>query len=167
MTEAPPFTYCGVDLFGPFLIKVKRSMDKRYGIIFTCLSSRAVHLESSHSLETDSFIMALRRFISRRGNIRMIRSDNGTNFVGADNELREEFLKMNHDKISNFLLNNNADWISWKRNTLYASNHGGVWERQIRSARNILNALLKTNSTILNEESFYYKFATIDSTNFK
>ena len=60
---------------------------KRYGALFTCLVSRAVHIEVASSLESSSFIQALRRFIARRGPVREIRTDNGTNFVGARNEL--------------------------------------------------------------------------------
>ena len=92
MEAAPPFTYTCVDLFGPFYIKVRRSVVKRYGVLLTCLASRAVHLEVAHTLETDAFIMVLRRFISRRGNVRLIRSDNGTYFAGADKQLHEEFI---------------------------------------------------------------------------
>ena len=89
--EAPPFSYCGVDMFGPFYIKERRKELKRYCALFTCLSCRAVHIETTNSMETDSFIQALRRFISRRGNVRMIRSDNGSNFVGAENEFKKCF----------------------------------------------------------------------------
>ena len=78
--EAPPFTYCAVDMFGPFTVRVKRSDMKRYGAMFTCLASRAVHIEVTHSLDTDSFIQALRRLFACRGNVRQIRSDNGSNF---------------------------------------------------------------------------------------
>jgi len=85
--DAPVFTNCGVDLFGPFLIKQGKKVLKRYVIMFTCLASRAVHIESTTSLETDTFIQALHRFIARRSNVRMLRCDNGTNFVGAKNEL--------------------------------------------------------------------------------
>ena len=75
-----PFTYCAVDYFGPWTIKDGRKEVKRYGVLFTCLASRAIHLEVASSLETDSFINALRRFILRRGTLRC---DQGTNFVGA------------------------------------------------------------------------------------
>ena len=61
---APLFTQCGVDYFGPFLIKEKRKEVKQYGALFTFLNSRAVHIDVANSLETDSFIMALRWFIS-------------------------------------------------------------------------------------------------------
>ena len=75
MQEAPPFTYCSVDYFSPFYIKDKRKEIKRYGSSFTCLASRAVHIEVADSLDTDSFIMALRRFINLRGNISELRYD--------------------------------------------------------------------------------------------
>ena len=83
LKEEPPFTHCRVDIFGPFLIKESRNTLKRYGAVFTCLASRAIHIEMIKTMDTDSFILALRRFISRRGNIRKIRCDN---FVGAERE---------------------------------------------------------------------------------
>ena len=73
----------GIDYFGPFLVKQGRSEVKRYGCIFTCLTSRAIHLEVAHTLETDSFLAALLRFMSRRGSPKVIRSDNGTNLTRA------------------------------------------------------------------------------------
>ena len=80
----PPFTYCGVDYFGPWHVQRRRSVLKRYGALFTCLASRAVHIEVADSLETDSFINALRRLICRRGSVREIRCYRGTNFIGAE-----------------------------------------------------------------------------------
>ena len=151
--EAPPFTYCGVDLFGPFAIKEGRKLLKRYGVIFTCFGSRAVHIETVNSLETDSFIQALRRFMSRRGAVRQIFSDNGGNFIGAERELQKEFESMDHTKIGHFAKNKNTDWIVWKKNVPAASHMGGVWERQIRSIRAILSSLLKNHGNILNDES--------------
>ena len=136
LQEEPSFSYCGVDMFGPFHIKECRNTLKRYGELFTCLVSRAIHIEMTKSMETDSFILGLRRFIARRGNVRTIRCDHGSNFVGAERELSKS-IKMNHSKIQRFMLNQNADWIVWKRNPTLASHMGGVWERQIRSARSI------------------------------
>lgn len=153
-SEVAPFTYSGVDMFGPFLIKEGRKELKRYGALFTCFSSRAIHLESTNSLETDSFIMALRRFISRRGDVRRLRSDNGTNFVGASAELKKAVKEMDQQKIAEFLLRNNTDWIGWDFNTPTASHMGGVWERQIRSCRSILSSLLNNHSHSLNDECF-------------
>ena len=75
ITPSPPFTYCGVDYFGPFFIKQERKEAKRYGAIFSCLASRAVHIEATDSLETNSFLNAIRRFVARRGPVHEIRSD--------------------------------------------------------------------------------------------
>ena len=89
LESSPPFTYCAVDYRGPWHIKEGRKEVKKYIALFTCMASRAVHLEVSNSLETDSFINALRPFICRRGPVRQLRSDQGTNFIGAKRELRE------------------------------------------------------------------------------
>lgn len=141
---APQFSYCALDYFDPWYVKEGRKEVKRYGALFTCLASRAVHIEVAHSMETDSFLQALRRFTCRRGPIRELRSDQGTNFVGA--ALRE----MGDEKIKAELLKENIDWI---RNPATASNFGGVWERQIRSVRNIMAALMKQHGHSLNDES--------------
>lgn len=84
-----PFTYCGVDYFGPMLVTIGRRHEKRWEAIFTCMTTRAIHLELTSSLSTDSAIMALQRMSNRRGTPSEIFSDNGTNFIGMNNELRE------------------------------------------------------------------------------
>ena len=129
-----PFTYCGLDMFGPHYIKMGRKQHKRYVALFTYLASRAAHLEPCYYMTTDSFINALRRFITRRGNIRSIRTDNGSNFIGAEHELTAAFLEMDQKQITNFLSCMNCNWIIWKRNPPSGSHMGGIWERMIRSA---------------------------------
>ena len=114
-------------------------------------------------METDSFIQALRRFIARRGNIRLIRCDNGTNFVGAKSELQRSLSEMDEDKISHFLQNGGADWVTWKNNPPSGSHMGGVWEHQIKSARVILSALLKQHGTSLNDESLITLLTEVES----
>ena len=91
--------------------------------------------------------------IAGRGNVRTIRSDNGGNFIGPDNELKRCFQEMDHKKIEHFLQDNGTDWLIWNKNTPTASHMGGVWERQIRSARSILSSLLKTHGHSMNDES--------------
>ena len=71
-----PFTHTGVDCFGPFSVKRARSTVKRYGLVCTCMTTRAVHIEVLDNMDTDSFLNALRRFISRRGQLKSINSDN-------------------------------------------------------------------------------------------
>ena len=105
-------------------------------------------------METDSFIQPLRRFMARRGKVRSIRSDNGTNLVGTDNELRKALKEMNQKQIRDYLLRNGTVWITWYKYPPGASHMGGVWEYQIRSVRGILAALLKTHGHSLNDEGF-------------
>ena len=109
--------------------------------------------QGTKNLETDSFILALRQFIARRGNVKSILCDNGGNFAGAKNELAKCIKEMDHNKIREFLLKQNADWIQWKMNPPLASHMGSVWEGQIRSAHAIPSSILKTHSTSLDDES--------------
>lgn len=149
-SELPPFTNVGVDYFGPFEVKRGRAMVKRYGVIFTCMASRAVHLEVAHSMTTDSCINAIRRFICRRGQVRQMRSDNGTNFIGAERELREAIAAIDHHHIHKVLLPKEIDWIF---NPPAASHHGGVWERLIRMVRKVLFSVLQQQT--LDDESLH------------
>ena len=153
LEPTPPFTYCAVDYFGPWYIKKGRSEHKRYGVLFTCMASRAIHLEVAHTLDADSFINAYRRFVGRRGPVRQLRSDQGTNFVGAKNELKKALQEMDSDKMRRELLKRNCDWINFKMNVPNASHMDGVWERQIRTVRNIMSSLLDHHGTQLDDES--------------
>lgn len=138
--DKPPFTYVGIDYFGPLMVKSGRSCVKRYGCLFSCLTTRAVHIEIAHSLTTDSFISAYQRFTSRRGHPEKLFSDNGTNLVSGDKELKKSLEEWNQSKIGRYLVQRNIDWHF---NPPYASNMGGAWERMIRSTRTILKALAK------------------------
>jgi hypothetical protein len=145
-----PFTNVGIDYFGPFYVKRGRSTEKRYGVIFSCLESRAVHLEIAYSLDTSSFLNVLRRFISRRGQPQLIRSDNGTNLVGGNSELKRSIEEWNQIQIKNTLQQKNTEWIF---HPPAASNFGGVWEREIRTARKILNSLLLEQRIKLSDDN--------------
>jgi len=152
----PCFTHTGVDYFGPLNIKRGRSLVKRWGAIFTCLNSRAVHLELASSLETDCFINLLRRFLNRRGAPRFIYSDNGTNFVGAERELKTAIENWNQTQINKELLQRGTQWVFQPPKASHAS---GVWERLIRSTGKALKAILKESLveeelavTVLTEE---------------
>ena len=153
LEENPPFAYSAVDYFGPFFIKEGRRELKRYGVLFTCMSSRAVHLETAASLTTDSFLNAYRRFIGRRGPVRQLRSDQGTNFIGASNELKAALSEMNQDTLKKEIARTSCDWITFKMNVPSASHMGGTWERQIRTVRSVLSALLHDHGRQLDDES--------------
>ena len=150
----PPFSYSGMDMFGPFRIKDGRKQAKRFVALFTCFASRAVHLETTTEMSTDSFIQALRRFQARRGPVISIKSDNGKNFIGAENEYRKAFREMDHEKINSFQVNKSCDWIIWEKTPPEASHMGGIWERQIRTVRGVLASILDEHSCTLNDESF-------------
>ena len=138
-------------IFCPFQIKIHRSLVKRYGCVFTCLYSRAIHIEVCNDLSSDSFILALRRFISIRGPVSCIRCDQGTNFVGASNELKLPLEKMEEGPIKSFLLSQNCQ-IEFVFNPPSASHFGGVFERQIGTIRKVLSGLLLEQSTSLTDE---------------
>ena len=158
--DEPPFNRIGIDAFGPFLVTRKRSAEKRYGLIFTCLNSRATHIEVLFTLTADSFIQALTRFLARRGPIQVIRCDQGTNFVAADKELKESIKKWNSKKIEDALLQKN---IEFKFNPPGASHHGGVWERQIRTIRKVLSGLTKEQAIKFSDESLATLFCEVES----
>ena len=163
ITPAAPFTYSGMDVFGPWYIKEGRKELKRWGLIFTCLSSRAVHLETLNSMETDAFINALRRFINRRGKVRELRCDQGTNFVGGRNELNAALREVNTDSVKNFLVTQDCDLIEFKMNVPSASHMGGIWERLIRTVRSVLSGLLEDHAQQLDDESLRTLFTEAEN----
>ena len=152
LEAAPPFTYSGVDLFGPFYVHERRSQSKRWGVLFTCLSCRAVHIETVSSLSTDSFLNAYRRFVCRRGPVRVLRCDRGTNFVGGKRALEEALEEMDSDKVRRELLKEDCDWVTMKLNFPFSSHMGGAWERMIGSARTVLDGLLRQIDARLDDE---------------
>ncbi|XP_058448759.1 uncharacterized protein LOC131428730 [Malaya genurostris] len=133
----------GVDYFGPMTVSVGRRSEKRWGVIATCLTVRAIHLEVAHSLTTDSCIMALRNVIARRGIPNAIYSDRGTNFVGANKELRTQFDQLDHDKISAVFVTSHTTWSFIPP---MSPHMGGAWERLIRTVKQNLDRLLPNRS---------------------
>ena len=123
----PPFTNKGVDYFGPISVKRGWVTEKRWGCIFTCLTTRAVHLEVAGSLSTDPFILALRRFCGRRGNAETICSDNGTNFVRANRELGEALRSLSQERITGELA---WEGITWYFNLSSSPHMGGIFLSQ-------------------------------------
>nr|XP_043069244.1 uncharacterized protein LOC122322057 [Drosophila bipectinata] len=134
-----PFSYTGVDYFGPLMVRVRRSSEKRYGVLFTCLSTRAIHLEVAYSLTTDSCILAVRSFMARRGCPVELWSDNGTNFQGACTELRRAFEDMDKDLLSREFT---GPQMTWKFIPPASPHMGGAWERLVRSVKTALESIL-------------------------
>ncbi|XP_065094088.1 uncharacterized protein LOC135714635 [Ochlerotatus camptorhynchus] len=152
-----PFTYVGVDIFGPYLIRIGRSAVKRWVCLFTCLTVRAIHLEVVASLSTDSCKKVIRRFIARRGSPQEIYSDNGTNFVGANRDLVDEVKKINIELSSTFT---NTE-TQWRFNPPSAPHMGGCWERMVRAVKSALGSIPAVRK--LDEESLATVLAEAES----
>lgn len=132
-----PFSHVGVDYFGPLTVKIGRRFEKRWGAIFTCLTTRAIHLELATALSTDAFFLIFRCFVSRRGQPLSLYSDNGTNFRGAAAEL-QSLLAVHIQK----LVQERYTSIKWHFNPPSAPHMGGAWERLVRSVKTSLEKAL-------------------------
>ncbi len=134
----PAFYSTGMDCFGPFLIKIGRRNEKRWGIIFKCMTTRATHLDLLTSIDSDSFLMSLRRFIARRGKPYELLCDQGTNFKGGQRELNDAFAAL-QDELQSHLANQQ---IKFTYNPPSAPHFGGCWEREIRSIKAALRVTI-------------------------
>ncbi|XP_055529042.1 uncharacterized protein LOC129721026 [Wyeomyia smithii] len=132
-----PFSFVGVDYMGPFEVTVGRRREKRWIALFTCLVTRAVHLEVVHGLTTQSCLMAINRFIGRRDWPIEFLSDNGTNFQGASKELAALIKDIEFDCADEYT---NAK-TKWTFNPPASPHMGGVWERLVRSVKEALKSL--------------------------
>ena len=156
--EAPPFSKCGVDLFGPMFIKQGRKRLKRWGVLFTCLTVRGIHLEVVENSDTDSFINAFRRFTNRRGCPENVYSDCGTNFQGAVNELNEFRSSLDKPKITRAAAEMN---ITWDFNPPASPHMGGAWERLIRSVKEVMTGLM--SDRVLTDPQLYTLFTEVEN----
>lgn len=156
ITPGLPFTTVGVDTFGPWTVLARKTRggvinNKRWAIMFSCLTTRAIHIEVIEEMSSSSFINALRRFEAIRGPVKVFRSDKGTNFVGATDELGIQTLNVEDGPIKKHLRENGTVWIF---NSPHSSHMGGSWERMIGLTRRILDAiLLDLNSKQLTHET--------------
>jgi hypothetical protein len=126
-----------VDYFGPIEVTIFRRVVKRWGVIFTCLNCRCVHLEMAYSLDTSSFICCLDRFMNRRGVPATLHGGNGTNFLGAQRQLAECLDNLSQSAIIGHL---NRKMTKWYFNPPAAPHFRGVWERMVRAAKEALVA---------------------------
>lgn len=156
ITPGPPFTSVGIDAFGPWQVATRKTRggaanSKRWGIIFTCLFCRAVHIEIVEEMSSSSFINAFRRFLAIRGPVKFIHSDRGSDFIGAAEEMKMNTVKVEEGPVQEFLRNSGITWIF---NVPHASHMGGIWERMIGMTRKILDSmLLESRSKPLTHET--------------
>ena len=144
------FTTTAVDYGGPFLTKQGRgkTRTKRYLCLFTCLATRAVHLEMAWALDTNSFLEAFTRMTNRRGVPATVYSDQGTNFQGANNELKDLLAQFDQEKITNTMTTKGVKWVF---NPPNAPHFGGAHEALIKSSKKAMKATLE-NADITDEE---------------
>ncbi|CAB4009017.1 PREDICTED: uncharacterized protein LOC107357656 [Paramuricea clavata] len=142
----PPFTNVGFDVFGPWTVQTRKLRggalnSKRWGLVFTCLNCRAIHIEVLQSVDANSFICALRRFFAIRGPPVLLRCDRGTNFVGGRSELNDALNSMDRGAINRCVTDQNCEWLF---NPPHASHFGGAWERQIGTIRRVLEGMFSS-----------------------
>ncbi|KAB0798114.1 hypothetical protein PPYR_09107 [Photinus pyralis] len=154
VTKHFPFSVVGVDYAGPLIIKDKKGRgsksSKCYVCVFICFSVKAVHIEVVSDLTTNSFLMALRRFAARRGKPAKIYSDNGSNFVGANNKLKDflAFIKSNNADISNSCVDEGIEWHFIPPNSPH---FGGLWEAGVKSVKSHLRRVAGNASLTFEE----------------
>jgi len=148
ITKGAPFQTVGIDFAGPLYVREGCQSSKAYICLFTCATTRAVHLELVGSLSTHSFLASFRRFISRRGLPKVIISDNALAFHRASKELRSIWKTLVQKEVKEYFSGNH---IEWKFNIPRAPWHGGFFERMIQTVKGCLKKILGKSS--LNFES--------------
>ncbi|XP_068209142.1 uncharacterized protein [Palaemon carinicauda] len=150
-----PFYRTGVDLFGPFFVKRGRAQIKHWGVIFTCLNMRAIHLEVASNLRSDKILSVFRRFLARCGQVKTVRCDCGTNIVGSWKFLDSSYEFLAGNKVRNELLGccdiaigghskqrwkqvkhmSEQFWARWKREFLLGLQQRQKWFKERRNVR--------------------------------
>lgn len=153
---APPFSRSSVDYMGPFSVRVggprSRTVVKTYGVVFVCMVTRAVHLELAENLSTGAFLDVYDRFIHRRGICQILYSDNGTQFVGANRQMKKDLALWSSEEAHQQLAGNGTEW---RFITAGAPHHGGLWEAAVKSSKKHL--LKVVGRRVL----AYYQLATL------
>ena len=160
LKPSPPFYYTGLDLFDPIYTKdtvKKRVKMKSYGIIFNCLTTRALHLDIACGYDTDNFLMVLRRFISIRGCPHEIRSDPGSQLIAAGKEINDIF---DHEAMKQFGVKHGLNWIVNK--SADAPWQNGCTERLIRAVKRCITLSISDSILTFPElQTVYFECASI------
>lgn len=160
------FNRVGIDYGGPYLLKAsnlrRAPLIKCYIAIFVCMATKAVHIELVTGLSTNDFIKTLKRFISRRGNPEVIYSDNATNFVGANNQLKELYqLFQNKDHVNSVKEYLSLNEIQFNFIPPRSPHWGGIWEAAIKSTKYHLSRLIGDSHFTF--EDFYTVLTQIEA----
>ena len=158
VTPSHTFSVTGVDYAGPFTLKTgsirKPTYVKAYLCLFVCFSTKAVHLEIISDLTTEALLAGIKRFVSRRGLPKEFHSDNGTNFVGAKNDLQALYKLLKEDTttaaLNKYLLKQR---VQWKCIPERSPHFGGLWESAVKSAKYHLRRVVGTQRLTYEELS--------------
>ena len=156
VTPSSPFHHTGVDIAGPILVKRgytrARTLEKTYICVFVCMATKAVHLEVVRDLSTEGFLAALRCFVARRGCPETLASDNGTNFIGAQKELKELYDLLNAPKTQNAVDRYcTAQHIRWTHTPARSPHFGGLWEAAVKSMKLLLTKVVGPHNLFIDE----------------
>ena len=111
VSESVPSTYTGIDYFGPLFSKTKTKHQKVWVCLFTCLVTRAVHLELIQNMSTEHFLLGFRRFLSRHGKPTEIISDNAAHFKLASETLDHLWRQvLTHQDVVSTIANEGIKW---------------------------------------------------------
>lgn len=158
VTPGRPFDVTGIDFAGPLYSRTNHITKKCYIVLFTCATTRALHLELSGDMTTDKFLLALQRFIGRRGIPHTIYSDNAQTFHAANKELTNLWPAISAEKVHQYLAHHT---IVWKFIAPRAAWWGGWWERMIGTTKRCLRKVLGRSS--LDEEALQTVLVNIEA----
>lgn len=166
LSMTKPFLNVGVDFCGPFFVKEhhhrNRTKVKTYVSVFVCFATKAVHLELASDLTTEAFISCLKRFFSRRGLAQSMNSDNATNFVGTNNELKSLMKHLTSTikskDVENYLL---KQAVTWRFIPPRAPHFGGLWEAAVKSFKHHFTRI--AGNTLLTYEQLHTYVVEIEA----
>lgn len=138
-----PFSYVGIDFFGPMYVTVGRHKEKRWGVLFTCLTLRTIHIEIASGLDTNSCILCIQNFVADHGPVIEFHSDCGTNFIGTDNLLQQEMSKIDPERLQTEFTTTYTKWIF---NPPASRHMGGSWERLIGVVKSAIDGIIPTRN---------------------
>lgn len=144
------FNSVAVHYTGPFLTMqgCRKTRQKRYLCLFTCLSTRAVHCKIAYGMDTDKFLNALSRFVNQHGKPDKMMSDNDSNLIGAERELRDSVKSLDQARLKNAT---SHEGIKWSSSPPLRPHFGGVHESLIKTAKRTIYAILR-NADVTDEE---------------
>lgn len=165
LENVAPFTHTGIDYAGPLMIKEDKSRKaksyKGYIVLFVCFSTKSIHIEIVKDLTTVRFLEALCRFVSRRGYPSIIYTDHGTNFIGADRELKRLFAFMKSDPHNRAIIDQlSRNQVEWKFIPPNSPHFGGLWEAGVKSVKQHMKKAMDTNLTY---DEFVTMFCQIEA----